>query len=90
MPASAGTPKGPAAVDGLPVAPEPVVDAGAALLPALYLWLLRRRSHALLRVSDLGIARRASGRQWRPAQKPQSVKPFILGWLKESVRKSRV
>jgi Ca-activated chloride channel family protein len=35
------------------------------LLPALYLWLLRRRSHAVLRVSDLGIARRASSRRWR-------------------------
>ena len=35
------------------------------LLPALYLWLLRRRRKAALRVSSVSIARRASGPQWR-------------------------
>ena len=35
------------------------------LLPALYLWLLRRRHRAVLRVSSLDIARRAAGRPWR-------------------------
>jgi len=34
------------------------------LLPVLYLWLLRRPKPAL-RVSDLGIVRRAAGRAWR-------------------------
>lgn len=34
------------------------------VLPALYLWLLRRPKPAL-RVSDLGVVRRASSRQWR-------------------------
>ena len=34
------------------------------LLPVLYLWLLRRPKPAL-RVSDLGIVRRAAGRPWR-------------------------
>lgn len=34
------------------------------LLPAVYLWLLRR-PRAGLRVSDLGLVRRASGRTWR-------------------------
>jgi Ca-activated chloride channel family protein len=35
------------------------------LLPALYLWLLRRPGKPALRVSDLGVVRRASSRQWR-------------------------
>jgi Ca-activated chloride channel family protein len=35
------------------------------LLPALYLWLLRRRGKPVLRLSDVGIARRAAGRTWR-------------------------
>ena len=35
------------------------------LLPALYLWLLRRPGKAALRVSSVSIARRALGRQWR-------------------------
>ena len=35
------------------------------LLPALYLWLLRRRGKVALRLSSVGIARRAAGRPWR-------------------------
>jgi Ca-activated chloride channel homolog len=35
------------------------------LLPALYLWLLRRRGKPVLRLSDAGIARRAASRSWR-------------------------
>ncbi len=35
------------------------------LLPALYLWLLRRPGKAALRLSSLSIARRAAGRPWR-------------------------
>ena len=35
------------------------------LLPALYLWLLRRPGKAALRVSSVSLARRASGPQWR-------------------------
>jgi Ca-activated chloride channel homolog len=45
------------------------------LLPALYLWLLRRRRKHALRVSSVSIARRASGRQWR-----RHVPP-VLFWL---------
>ena len=37
-----------------------------APLPALYVWLLRRRNRAALRYSDLGVVRAAAaGRQWR-------------------------
>jgi len=35
------------------------------LLPALYLWLLRRRGKAALRLSSLSVARKALRRQWR-------------------------
>jgi Ca-activated chloride channel family protein len=35
------------------------------LLPALYLWLLRRRGKPALRLSSLSIARKALRRQWR-------------------------
>jgi Ca-activated chloride channel family protein len=35
------------------------------LLPALYLWLLRRRGKPALRMSSVGVVRRAAGRQWR-------------------------
>jgi Ca-activated chloride channel homolog len=35
------------------------------LLPALYLWLLRRRGKPALRLSNVSIARKALGRQWR-------------------------
>jgi Ca-activated chloride channel family protein len=43
------------------------------LLPALYLWLLRRRRSVVLRLSDSGIARRAAGRPWR-----RHVPPALL------------
>ena len=42
------------------------------LLPALYLWLLRRPKHAL-RVSSLGVVRKAAGRTWR-----RHVPPALL------------
>src|SRR4051794_19713406 len=35
------------------------------LLPALYLWLLRRRRQAALRYSSLGLVREALRRSWR-------------------------
>lgn len=35
------------------------------LLPALYLWLLRRRGKPALRLASVSIARKASSRQWR-------------------------
>jgi Ca-activated chloride channel family protein len=35
------------------------------LLPALYLWLLRRRGKAAVRLSSIDLARRAAGRPWR-------------------------
>jgi Ca-activated chloride channel family protein len=43
------------------------------LLPALYLWLLRRRGKAALRYSSLDVVRRASGRPWR-----RHVPPALL------------
>jgi Ca-activated chloride channel homolog len=43
------------------------------LLPALYLWLLRRRRKAVLRLSDVGIARLAAGSPWR-----RHVPPALL------------
>jgi Ca-activated chloride channel homolog len=42
------------------------------LLPALYLWLLRRPKHAL-QVSSLGVVRKAAGRPWR-----RHVPPALL------------
>jgi Ca-activated chloride channel family protein len=44
------------------------------LLPALYLLLLRRRRRHTLRVSSIGVAQRAMGRQWR-----RHVPPALLG-----------
>jgi Ca-activated chloride channel family protein len=35
------------------------------LLPAMYLWLLRRRGKPALRLSSLGLVRKAMTRQWR-------------------------
>ncbi|HEY6514415.1 MAG TPA: VWA domain-containing protein [Burkholderiaceae bacterium] len=49
------------------------------LLPALYLWLLRRRGKAALRVSSVSFARRALSPQWR-----RHV-PAVLFWLALSV-----
>jgi Ca-activated chloride channel family protein len=43
------------------------------LLPALYLWLLRRRARAALRLSSLSVARRAAGPTWR-----RHVPPILL------------
>jgi Ca-activated chloride channel family protein len=44
------------------------------LLPALYLWLLRRPGKAALRMSSVSIARRALGPQWR-----RHVPPALIG-----------
>jgi Ca-activated chloride channel family protein len=44
------------------------------LLPALYLWLLRRRGKPVLRLSSVGVVREASGRQWR-----RHLPPMLLG-----------
>jgi len=43
------------------------------VLPALYLWLLRRRGKAALRYSSLQVIREASRRQWR-----RHVPPALL------------
>ena len=43
------------------------------VLPALYLWLLRRRGQAVLRLSSVHVARKAAGPQWR-----RHVPPAIL------------
>lgn len=44
------------------------------LLPALYLWLLRRPRKHTLRLSSVGIARQALGPQWR-----RHVPPLLVG-----------
>lgn len=44
------------------------------LLPVLYLWLLRRLRRHTVRLSSVGVARRALGRQWR-----RHVPPALLG-----------
>jgi len=49
------------------------------LLPALYLWLLRRPGKPALRVSSVSVVRRALGRQWR-----RHI-PAALFWLALSV-----
>ena len=43
------------------------------VLPALYVWLLRRRGKPALRYSDLQLVREASGRHWR-----RHVPPALL------------
>ena len=43
------------------------------LLPALYLWLLRRRGKPVLRLASVGIARAAASRPWR-----QHVPPALF------------
>ncbi len=50
------------------------------LLPALYLWLLRRPGKPALRVSDLGVARRVSSRTWR-RHLPPALILLALGLL---------
>ncbi|MCW5657143.1 MAG: VWA domain-containing protein [Burkholderiaceae bacterium] len=44
------------------------------LLPALYLWLLRRRGKTALRLSSVSIARQAMGRSWR-----RHIPPALFG-----------
>jgi Ca-activated chloride channel homolog len=44
------------------------------LLPALYLWLLRRRGKPALRLSQVAVARLAMGRTWR-----RHIPPALLG-----------
>ena len=43
------------------------------LLPAVYVWLLRRRLRGVVRVSSLQVARRALGNPWR-----RHVPPALL------------
>lgn len=46
------------------------------LLPAVYLWLLRRRRKPAVRYSSVALARAASGRQWR-RHVPPAI--FLMG-----------
>ena len=58
-----------------------------ALLPAAYVWLLRRRSRAALRFSNLGVARAAAaGRQWRRHLPPALLLLALAGLLVASAR----
>ena len=60
------------------------------LLPALYLWLLRRRSRHALRVSTVSLARQAMGRTWRrhvpPALFWLALSVLLLGLARPSAR----
>ena len=60
------------------------------LLPALYLWLLRRPGKAALRVSSVSIARRALGPQWRrhvpPALFGLALAVLLLGLARPAAR----
>jgi Ca-activated chloride channel family protein len=60
------------------------------LLPALYLWLLRRRSRSALRVSSVGVARQAMGRAWRrhvpPALFGLALLALLLGLARPTAR----
>lgn len=70
------------------------------LLPAVYLWLLRRRAKPALRLSSLHIVRAAVGRQWRRHVPPALIlaalsllllalarptAPVTLPWAKSTV-----
>jgi len=58
-----------------------------ALLPAAYVWLLRRRSRAALRFSNLGVARAAAvGRPWRRHLPPALLLLAIAGLLIAAAR----
>jgi Ca-activated chloride channel family protein len=50
-----------------------------ALLPVLYLWLLRRRGKSALRFSSLEVLHEASGRRWR-----RHLPPALL-WIAASI-----
>jgi Ca-activated chloride channel family protein len=60
------------------------------LLPALYLWLLRRPGKAALRMSSVSIARRALGPQWRrhvpPALFGLALAVLLLGLARPAAR----
>jgi len=58
-----------------------------ALLPALYLWLLRRRSKSALRYSSLGMVRAAAeGRHWRRHVPPALLFAACCGLLFAAAR----
>jgi Ca-activated chloride channel family protein len=70
------------------------------LLPALYLWLLRRRAKPALRLASLNVARAAAGRTWRRHVPPALIlaavallllatarptAPVTLPWAKSTI-----
>jgi Ca-activated chloride channel homolog len=58
-----------------------------ALMPAAYLWLLRRRHKAALRYSSLGVVQAAvAGRQWRRHLPPALLLLAFLGLLLAAAR----
>jgi Ca-activated chloride channel homolog len=60
------------------------------LLPALYLWLLRRPRRFALRVSSVSLARRAQGSRWRrhipPALFGLALSLLVLGLARPTAR----
>ena len=60
------------------------------LLPALYLWLLRRCGKSVLRVSSVSVLRRAASRQWRrhvpPALFFVALALLLLGLARPTAR----
>src|SRR5690242_20188568 len=58
-----------------------------ALLPAAYVWLLKRRRHGALRYSSVGIVREAAaGRQWRRHLPPALLLLAFCGLLIAAAR----
>ena len=58
-----------------------------ALMPAAYLWLLRRRNKAALRYSSLGVVQAAvAGRQWRRHLPPTLLLLACAGLLVAAAR----
>lgn len=58
-----------------------------ALLPAIYVWLLRRRNRAALHYSSLGVVRAAAaGRQWRRHLPPALLLLALVGLLLAAAR----
>ncbi|HEY2257225.1 MAG TPA: VWA domain-containing protein [Variovorax sp.] len=56
------------------------------LLPAVYVWLLRRRSKAALDYSSLATVRRAAGRHWRRHLPPALLLLALAGLLLATAR----
>ncbi|TFZ06111.1 VWA domain-containing protein [Ramlibacter henchirensis] len=59
---------------------------GLALLPVLYIWLLRRRARLAVRYSSVKVVREAAGSQWRRHVPPALLLLACAGLLLASAR----